>query len=170
MGKIVGLGIFAHTGALLRGGVVQGQQPLSQGVHVAGGAGGTASGSPDGFKPRTVHAGNDRLAGGHVAGHLGGHRQPQVGGVGQGDNQRIGQGGESGRENVKEYLKNNPDFAAEIERQIRENADKLLPGAARRSKEKAKAVEEAAAATEKAPAAEPAKPRARANIDIAVEE
>ena len=57
-----------------------------------------------------------------------------------------------------------------IERQIRENADKLLPGAARRSKEKAKAVEEAAAATEKAPAAEPAKPRARANIDIAVEE
>ncbi len=79
---------------------------------------------------------------------------------------RLGQG----RENVKEYLKNNPDFAAEIERQIRENADKLLPGAARRSKEKAKAVEEAAAATEKAPAAEPAKPRARANIDIAVEE
>ena len=76
---------------------------------------------------------------------------------------RLGQG----RENVKEYLKNNPDFAAEIERQIRENADKLLPGAARRSKEKAKAVEEAAAATEKAPAAEPAKPRARANIDIA---
>ena len=79
---------------------------------------------------------------------------------------RLGQG----RENVKEYLKNNPDFAAEIERQIRENADKLLPGAARRSKEKAKAVEEAAAATEKAPAVEPAKPRARANIDIAVEE
>ena len=79
---------------------------------------------------------------------------------------RLGQG----RENVKEYLKNNPDFAAEIERQIRENADKLLPGAARRSKEKAKAVEEAAAATGKAPAAEPAKPRARANIDIAVEE
>ena len=32
------------------------------------------------------------------------------------------------------------------------------------------AKEEAAAATEKAPAAEPAKPRARANIDIAVEE
>ena len=49
--------------------------------------------------------------------------------------------------------------------------DRLLPGAARRSKEKAKAVEEAAAAAEKAPAAEPAaKGRARASIDISVEE
>lgn len=48
-----------------------------------------------------------------------------------------------GRDNVKEYLKNNPDFAAEIERQVRENADKLLPGAARRAAAKPKAVEEA---------------------------
>ena len=79
---------------------------------------------------------------------------------------RLGQG----RENVKDYLRKNPEFAAEIERQIRENADKLLPGAARRSKERAKAVEEAAAgAKEEAPAA-PAKPRAKANIDISVEE
>lgn len=88
---------------------------------------------------------------------------------------RLGQG----RDNVKEYLKNNPDFAAEIERQVRENADKLLPGAARRAAAKPKAVEEAPvapapAAADAAPtaAAEKAtKPAGRAaNIDIAVED
>ena len=42
---------------------------------------------------------------------------------------RLGQG----RDNVKIYLKENPDFAADIERQVRDNADKLLPGAARRT-------------------------------------
>ena len=85
---------------------------------------------------------------------------------------RLGQG----RDNVKEYLKNNPDFSAEIERQVRENADKLLPGAARRAAAKPKAVEEApvapAAPAASAPSAEKAaKPAGRAaNIDIAVED
>ncbi len=88
---------------------------------------------------------------------------------------RLGQG----RDNVKEYLKNNPDFSAEIERQVRENADKLLPGAARRAAAKPKAVEEApvapaapAAPVAPAPSAEKAaKPAGRAaNIDIAVED
>ena len=88
---------------------------------------------------------------------------------------RLGQG----RDNVKEYLKNNPDFAAEIERQVRENADKLLPGAARRAAAKPKAVEEAPvapapAAADAAPAAaaeKATKPAGRAaNIDIAVED
>ncbi len=32
-----------------------------------------------------------------------------------------------GRDNVKEYLKNNPDVCEEIEKQVRENADKLTP-------------------------------------------
>ena len=86
---------------------------------------------------------------------------------------RLGQG----RDNVKEYLKNNPDFAAEIERQVRENAEKLLPGAARRkAAAAAKSVDEADAETdapaEPAPAAaKPARGAARsAEIDIAVEE
>ena len=82
---------------------------------------------------------------------------------------RLGQG----RDNVKEYLKNNPDFSAEIERQVRENADKLLPGAARRAAAKPKAVEEAPVApAASAPSAEKAaKPAGRAaNIDIAVED
>ena len=49
-----------------------------------------------------------------------------------------------GRDNVKIYLKENPAFAADIERQVRENADKLLPGAARRAlAAKPKAVDEA---------------------------
>ncbi|MDO4566617.1 MAG: recombinase RecA [Oscillospiraceae bacterium] len=36
--------------------------------------------------------------------------------------QRLGQG----RDNVKKYFEENPDFAAEIEKQVRENKDKLL--------------------------------------------
>lgn len=36
---------------------------------------------------------------------------------------RIGQG----RDNVKEYIKNNPDFAKELEQLVRENMDKLNP-------------------------------------------
>ena len=32
-----------------------------------------------------------------------------------------------GRDGVKEYLKNNPEVCEEIEKQIRENADKLTP-------------------------------------------
>ena len=68
---------------------------------------------------------------------------------------------------------------AEIERQVRENADKLLPGAARRAAAKPKAVEEAPvapapAAADAAPAAaaeKATKPAGRAaNIDIAVED
>ena len=38
--------------------------------------------------------------------------------------QRLGQG----RDNVRRYLEANPEFTAEIERQVRENAEKLAPG------------------------------------------
>jgi recombination protein RecA len=45
------------------------------------------------------------------------------------DDKKLGQG----RENTKEYLKNNPEFAASIEKKIRENSDTIYsrPGAAR---------------------------------------
>ena len=36
--------------------------------------------------------------------------------------QRLGQG----RDNVKRYLKDNPEFAADIEKQVRDNADRLM--------------------------------------------
>jgi recombination protein RecA len=48
-----------------------------------------------------------------------------------------------GRDAVKEYLKNNPEFADELEKKIYENADKLLPT-------KSKADKKAAAAAAKA--------------------
>ena len=35
---------------------------------------------------------------------------------------RLGQG----RDNVKEYIRTNPEFAAEIEQQVRENKDRLM--------------------------------------------
>jgi len=86
---------------------------------------------------------------------------------------RIGQG----RDNAKEYLKAHPELCDDIERQVRENAEKLLPGAARRkAAAAAKSVDEADAETdapaEPAPAAaKPARGAARsAEIDIAVEE
>ena len=76
---------------------------------------------------------------------------------------RLGQG----RDNVKEYLKNNPEFAAEIERQVRANADKLMPGAARRAvREKPRSVDDAPVIT----AAKPAPSSGSANIDISVED
>ncbi len=74
--------------------------------------------------------------------------------------QRLGQG----RDNVKRYIIENPEFSADIERQIRENADKLMGSkrpplrpAAGTSEEK---VEEAPAGSAKG---------AAASIDIEVE-
>ena len=78
---------------------------------------------------------------------------------------RLGQG----RDNVKIYLKENPEFAADIERQVRENADKLLPGAARRAlAAKPKAVEDEAADEDDLDAA-PAR-SGGGNIDISVDD
>ncbi|MDD2992604.1 MAG: recombinase RecA [Pygmaiobacter sp.] len=81
---------------------------------------------------------------------------------------RLGQG----RDNVKIYLKENPDFAADIERQVRENADKLLPGAARRTlAAKPKAVEEAPEEAPKASSSKTSSSRSSGgNIDIAVDD
>lgn len=71
---------------------------------------------------------------------------------------RLGQG----RDNAKEYLKANIDFAKDIEAQVRENAYKLSPVAMRRAAAAAKSVDEAPEKTEESqekPAA------AKANID-----
>jgi recombination protein RecA len=69
--------------------------------------------------------------------------------------ERLGQG----RDNVKNYLQEHPDFAETIAKQVMENKDKLV-SAPRKKGSKAEA---ASAAAEEAPA-KPAK-----NIDIAVE-
>ncbi len=65
---------------------------------------------------------------------------------------RLGQG----RDNAKEYLKNNPEIADEIEAQIRANADKLIKGPTRPTGKKPIRVgavtEEALPAQEEAPA------------------
>ncbi len=81
---------------------------------------------------------------------------------------RLGQG----RDNVKIYLKENPAFAADIERQVRENADKLLPGAARRAlAAKPKAVDEAPEdAPDKDDLDEKPARSGGGNIDIAVDD
>lgn len=71
---------------------------------------------------------------------------------------RLGQG----RDNAKEYLKANVEFAADIEAQVRENAYKLSPVAMRRAAAAAKSVDEAPEKEEE-PKAKPAP--AKANID-----
>ncbi|WP_283610287.1 recombinase RecA [Faecalispora anaeroviscerum] len=87
---------------------------------------------------------------------------------------RLGQG----RDNSKEFLKNNPDISAEIEQKLRENADRL-PSKASASSKKApapSAPSEAAKPVEIEQAAPPAKPAAsgrassKANIDILVDD
>ena len=70
---------------------------------------------------------------------------------------RLGQG----RDNAKEYLKANVEFAADIEAQVRENAYKLSPAAMRRAAAAAKSVDDA---PEKE-AETPAKPATKANLD-----
>ena len=53
---------------------------------------------------------------------------------------RLGQG----RDNVKKYLQENPEFMAEIEKQVRENKDRLLsPRAAKAAAKPAEAKESA---------------------------
>ena len=80
---------------------------------------------------------------------------------------RLGQG----RDNVKIYLKENPDFAADIERQVRDNADKLLPGAARRSAAaKPKAVDDEAPDDDAEEADEAPARSGGGNIDISVDD
>ena len=80
---------------------------------------------------------------------------------------RLGQG----RDNVKIYLKENPDFAADIERQVRDNADKLLPGAARRSAAaKPKAVDDEAPDDDADEAGGAPARSGGGNIDISVDD
>ena len=76
--------------------------------------------------------------------------------------ERIGQG----RDKAKEYLKDNPAIAAEVEQQVRENIEKLNPSprmAARAKESKPVEIPIAAAASYDASAA-------RAKIDITVED
>ena len=87
---------------------------------------------------------------------------------------RLGQG----RDNTKNYLDEHPDLFAEIEKQVRDNADQLFAGKAGRTAAPGKrtgSIDNAPAkpAPEAAPAPEKpaAPPRAgRANIDIMVED
>ena len=87
---------------------------------------------------------------------------------------RLGQG----RDNTKNYLDEHPDLFAEIEKQVRDNADQLFAGKAGRTPAPGKrtgSIDDAPAkpAPESAPAPEKpaAPPRAgRANIDIMVED
>ena len=87
---------------------------------------------------------------------------------------RLGQG----RDNTKNYLDEHPDLFAEIEKQVRDNADQLFAGKAGRTPAPGKrtgSIDDAPAkpAPEAAPAPEkPAAPprTGRANIDIMVED
>jgi len=80
-----------------------------------------------------------------------------------------------GRDNSKEFLKNNPEICAEIEQKLRDNADRLpakasgspkKPAAPSVPTEVAKPVEEAAPA-KPAPAG---RASSKANIDILVDD
>ena len=87
---------------------------------------------------------------------------------------RLGQG----RDNTKTYLEEHPELFADIEKQVRENADKLYAGKKGAAKKAASiddapapapAKAESASEEEKAPAPAPAR-AAKANIDIMVED
>jgi len=70
--------------------------------------------------------------------------------------ERLGQG----RDNVKEYIRNTPEFAADIEKQVREKLKEMMS-----------AKNPIARATTPAPASEPVtKEKAKAKIDIAVDD
>lgn len=73
--------------------------------------------------------------------------------------ERLGQG----RDNVKEYLKKNPDAAKEIEELVRANMDKLNPVRGKKAAQEPVEIPLAAAAQMSAPAA-------RAQIDIVVDD
>ena len=82
---------------------------------------------------------------------------------------RLGQG----RDNAKLYLKEHPDVAAEIEKQVRENADKLNAGKKGAAAKKKASIDDApdvAKPAAKAEAPAPAAPAKRASIDIMVED
>src|SRR5699024_1572017 len=64
---------------------------------------------------------------------------------------RLGQG----RDNAKQFLRDNPDIAAEIETQVRDNADRLIAAG---EKGTVKPVEKVAAPAPAAPAADAAAP------------
>ena len=73
---------------------------------------------------------------------------------------RLGQG----RDNIKEYLKNNPEFMKEIEQQLRDNMDKLIPNV-RMPKTETEPVEIPIEAAAKVSAK-----TAKAQIDISVDD
>lgn len=75
---------------------------------------------------------------------------------------RLGQG----RDNVKEYFKQNKELADEIEAKIRENSEKLLQSAKGNAK---KSAEKAPAEPEKS-AAPTTKTAAKTKLDIAVDD
>lgn len=72
---------------------------------------------------------------------------------------RLGQG----RDNVKEYLKNNPETAKEVEELVRANMDKLTPTRGKQADKEPVEIPLAAAAQMSAPAA-------KAQIDIVVDD
>lgn len=78
------------------------------------------------------------------------------------NDERLGQG----RDNVKEILKNNPEMAAEVEKQVRENLPRLInPRGAKPAPRAAAPVEIPIEAAAKVSA-----PAAKAKIDISVED
>ena len=79
---------------------------------------------------------------------------------------RLGQG----RDNAKQFLRDNPDIAAEIETQVRDNADRLIAAG---KKGTVKPVEKVAAPAPAAPAADAAAPAttgSEVDLDIMVDD
>ena len=79
---------------------------------------------------------------------------------------RLGQG----RDNAKQFLRDNPDIAAEIETQVRDNADRLIAAG---EKGTVKPVEKVAAPAPAAPAADAAAPAttgSEVDLDIMVDD
>ena len=82
---------------------------------------------------------------------------------------RLGQG----RDNTKIYLEEHPELFAEIEKQVRENADKLNAGKKGAAAKKKASIDDAPDVAKPAAKAEtpaPAAPAKRASIDIMVED
>ena len=78
--------------------------------------------------------------------------------------QKIGQG----RDNVREFLRANPELGEEIAQKVMENAGKLMEN--QRLKKPAPAARTAAPAPEAPEAPKPEAPRSTANIDIEVDD
>lgn len=84
---------------------------------------------------------------------------------------RLGQG----RDNSKQYLQEHPELYDEIEKQVRENAEKLRPGAKKMpvrggSLDDLSAAQKAEATAPVAPAPTPAKPVSERGLDITAED